>query len=66
MAAKPVGRLLVCSVENVVPPSPAECRIVYCFVTWLPGANEVSTLPASVAVPVTLARLAEVGLSCTR
>ena len=49
--------LPVPSAANLVPPSPAECRMSYCFCTLLPDANAASTLPASDAVPVTFANV---------
>jgi len=39
---------------------------MYCFCTVLPGANEAPTVPASAAVPVTLAKVDVTELSCTR
>src|SRR5438445_13397254 len=45
---------------------PADVRMVYCFKTVLPGANDAPTVPANVATPVTLANVEVTELSCTR
>ena len=45
---------------------PTSVRMVYCFNTVLPGANNAPTVPASVAAPVTLANVDVTELSCTK
>ncbi len=50
-----------------VPLTPlAACRIMYCFITVLPGAKAAATSPWSCAVPLTSAKVDDVELSCTR
>src|SRR4029077_6560355 len=60
--------------EGAARPAPAKApltpplalRIMYCFITSLPGRNAAPTVPAKVAVPVTWAKVEAVELSVTR
>ena len=45
---------------------PLALRIMYCLITVLPGAKAAPTVPARLALPVTMAKVELVELSVTR